>query len=160
MNCSQCFNLTASGITGTYSLKSRVGATENAWFYPNGQRVTSAAAIAILFSLINTEQKRKNTEVLCTSTNTIILLTPFGAAYKDHSSTVSFAGKEVRSITVMVKPDTNNPIELSFDGGTTYPLKMVMCETKGWGDNDLLNIDLLRIRPVTGNASFDIHGEE
>lgn len=149
-----------AGISGTFSLKSRVGATENAWFYPSGERVTNALQITSLFSLIDTETKRKNTEVLCTSTNTVIMLSPFGISHEDEAGAISFAGKTVRSIVVMVQPETQNKIELSFDGGTTFPLKMGQCETKSWGDGDSINIDMMRIRPVSGSASFDIHGEE
>ncbi len=81
---------------------------------------------------------------------------PYGETFTDQTDVVTPPTGSI-GITVKCEPDSVDRIEISFDGGITYPFNMSQGESNTWDNVDLTN---MRIRPVdSGTATFDIHGE-
>jgi len=157
MSCINCYKLTVAGVEGTYTLQKRTSG--NVWF-KDDTRVVDTTTITTLFSLVDTEVKRANSEVLCTARQETITLTPYGLTYTNETGVIT-PPSSAKSITIMVEPSTASRIEVSFDGGGSWTLELRKREVKTWSDeSSFIDLSNVRIRPKGASATFDIHGEK
>ena len=69
------------------------------------------------------------------------------------------------SVTLSVDPGSANAVEVSFDGGLTWPLVVNPGWIRGWdsnwrsGEHERLAINLLQFRGAGGLATFDLIGD-
>ena len=80
---------------------------------------------------------------------------PNGVNYLSNNQVNSLAG--VKSLTLMVYPDSANTVDISFNNGSTWSLTAIKGQSLTW--DNLPDSSLIKFKPTTGVASYSLHGE-
>ena len=161
MSCTICYELTPAGFSaGVYSLEVINGTPR--WFHPADPSdgisrvvVLPALITALVADVSDTKivQCQASTSGGGGGTVTNEIRDPYGITYVGQTTPITPPTGAV-SVTLMIEA---NDVEVSFDSGLTFPLKLSAKEVKTW---DNVDTSLMRIKPVSASANFDIHGEK
>lgn len=80
---------------------------------------------------------------------------PSGTSYINDTGAYGFEVSAQHSGSITVASTSANPVEVSFDSGTTWPLQLEAGETQSWGSDPVNGVVLgqMRARGTGGLAS-------
>lgn len=91
---------------------------------------------------------------------------PSGASYINDAGVHAFEVSAQHSGSITVASNSTNPVEVSFDSGTTWPLQLESGEIQSWGSDPVNGVVLgqirargLRTNPIVGvTATWSMTG--